>query len=363
MSYNDKLWERTIPFVDKDGDTIDASEIGGFMTQDQKDFIADKHRDLRVNNEIELTRDLEVMLNEIVLEHFGDGMDDVYTDHEEAMDDILDIVNKNASSDEDGEIVKRGIIPADIVFANTMPVPNMRVIRKNTIVDLNSGKHDGVNVYTILMYDDIISKLDDISDHEEVDVVIGFIRRDLFVNGERRDSCGYPIITNVNTDTPSLRVDRFHCLLPQQGIDIYSQMPEDKKQDIISNIVEVYVEMSTILAHYYAIQQLLLNPLVKKYSTTTRVVDQFKKGGGKNGKKKPVKYIKRIKLDTDDVTNLIYKKDENGERVRKTLIWYVCGHWVNRKGTRFFRHGYWKGPLRDSNPELFVDGVRQREIV
>jgi hypothetical protein len=263
------------------------------------------------------------------------------------------------------------LIPADIIFANTVPVPNIRLFRDTNIV-LGSNSYGGTVVYTIYLYCDDILKFINISNpnpnsekSERITVVVGFIKRELIpTNGEKAETCGYPIITDIDTTDPKLRIDRFHAMLPQTSIDYFNNAPESEKIKITNTIVDVYIEMSTVLAQYYAIQQLLLNPLIKKYSSTDRIVDKFRKGGGKNGgKKKPVKYIKRIKIDTEDTINLIYKKDENGNRTRKTLIWYVCGHWVNRKGKRYFRHGYWKGPLRDSNPELFVDGVRKREIV
>lgn len=357
----EETWQYTIPFTDSgdESTTVRPSEIGGFMTKDQKNFIIDKNKNLKVNNEIELTYELEIMLNEVVLEHFAN--DDTFDDDDDnGFDKILDVM-KNSDYNKN---VKRGLIPADFVFANTIPIPNLRLIRQNVSIDLGSKKRDGTNVYTIFMYDNDISRLDAISDFKEMTIVVGFIRRELIINGEKIEVCGYPIITTINTDKPALRVDRFHCMLSEHDVDYCMQIPMPERISIINGISNVYVELSTILADYYAIQQLLLNPLIKKYSVTDRVVDKFRKGGGKNGgKKQPVKYIKRIKLDTDEVTDLIYKKDEKGNRTRKTLIWYVCGHWVNRKGTRFFRHGYWKGPLRDSNPELFVDGVRQREIV
>ena len=365
----EELWQYTIPFTESgdESTTVRASEVGGFMTGDQKDFITDKHKNLKVNNEIELTYELEIMLNEIVLEHFtnDDTFDD---DDDDGLIEIIDVM-KNSNYNRN---VKRGLIPADFIFANTIPVPNLRLIRQNVNIDLGSEKRYGTNVYTVFMYDNEISRLKAIHDSEELreepirelTVVIGFVRRELIINGERIEVTGYPIITNIDADQPAIRVDRFHCMLPEHDVDYCMSMPMPERLSIINGITNVYVELSTILADYYAIQQLLLNPLIKKYSSTDRIVDKFRKGGGKNGgKKKPVKYIKRIKIDTEDTINLIYKKDENGNRTRKTLIWYVCGHWVNRKGKRYFRHGYWKGPLRDSNPELFVDGVRQREIV
>jgi hypothetical protein len=366
MEYYNKLWENTIPFTNQDGDMVDTGEIGGFMTSDQKEFIIAKNKNLKVNNEIELTCDLEIMLNEVVVKHFTS--DEMIANADDDLDEILDIMRQNEfdhyGNENDDENVKRGFIPADIIFTNTIPVPNLRLIRE-TSIDTGKGKRDGIIIYTVFMYDEI-SKFINTETTEEKTIVIGFMKREIILNnGERVEVSGYPIITDINTDNMSLRIDRFHFMLPQQSVEYFEQAQVSEKEKITNNIVDVYVEMSTILAHYYAIQQLLLNPLIKKYSKTFRVDDQLKKGGGKNGgKKKPVKYIKRIKIDTDDTIDLIYKKNEKGERVRKTLIWYVCGHWVKKKnGTRFFRHGYWKGPLRDSNPELFVDGVRQREIV
>lgn len=124
------------------------------------------------------------------------------------------------------------------------------------------------------------------------------------------------------------------------------------------NCTGFMILMDQILKLWYTMQICLLNPQVK---------DQLMRKDGKqklNGvcltsKKqgRKAKYVKRHRVETD-----IFKTatDETGIE-RKTLSWYVIGHWRNyANGKKSFVNGYWKGPLRHTKKNL--DGNRERVI-
>jgi hypothetical protein len=52
--------------------------------------------------------------------------------------------------------------------------------------------------------------------------------------------------------------------------------------------------------------------------------------------------------------------------IRRSMIWYVTGHWREYKktGKRIFIQGYWKGALRDMKSTAFQNlEPRERELV
>ena len=77
----------------------------------------------------------------------------------------------------------------------------------------------------------------------------------------------------------------------------------------------------------------------------------------KNGKKRPLRYIKRHIINADDFTEKLHG---NRSFQRHTLVWYVIGHWrAYSNGKKVFIKPYWKGALRDTKSA----NAREREIV
>lgn len=97
-----------------------------------------------------------------------------------------------------------------------------------------------------------------------------------------------------------------------------------------------------VLAVWYGIQIAMLNPHVKNVFRTENV---RKTGFNPNGKKCKaiVRYVRHHYLNPEAVS----PKTETGQQLRKTMAWYVCGHWRHCKsGVTTFVQPYWKGPLR-----------------
>ena len=370
MIYNDETFQT---YVQLDQNNTDEYFEIGLMTQSQKKFIMDENKKCRIANEIIVTNELSIMLHDLVInnlmqEYTAEDFADLTDDDAEKQEylNLTNVMFEAAHENTNGQGCGAAKIPADLIISGNIPVKNLRLVHDDSVE--NTTGLDTTITYSVVMYDrfdhDAILEMVN-SDTDTGYIVVGFMKREIFdKKGHRMESVGCPIITDLSDKEPVLVCDVRHVYFTDNNFKVFQKLNKSEVVDLSMKIKMMFIEMSTSLAQWYAIQQLLLNPLVEKYQSSTSVIDNLKKGGGKNGgKKPPVRYIKRIKLDTDDTINLIYKKDEKGNRVRKTLIWYVCGHWVNRKGKKYFRHGYWKGPLRDSNPEMFIDGVRQREVV
>jgi hypothetical protein len=66
-------------------------------------------------------------------------------------------------------------------------------------------------------------------------------------------------------------------------------------------------------------------------------------------------------MNATDIKNAFEKRGF----VRKSMIWYVTGHWREYKsGKRIFIQGYWKGALRHSKDDVIPNlEPRERELV
>lgn len=123
----------------------------------------------------------------------------------------------------------------------------------------------------------------------------------------------------------------------------------------IAKKLELSEDVLYSLVVWYGIQVALLNPYVKNVFRTETI---RKTGFNPNGKKRKsiVKYIRHHYLNPGALS----PKMETGQLLRKTMAWYVCGHWRHYQGGKtIFIQPYWKGPLRETK----VCEPRERVIV
>lgn len=143
--------------------------------------------------------------------------------------------------------------------------------------------------------------------------------------------------------------------------------------DKISNGPIIYVddgmadELTALLymgiSIWYSVNTALLNPVVKDvfvtHSKPTPVSNGKSSGTNKRAK---IRYVKQHIISMDDVNEAF---EERGF-IRRSMIWYVTGHWREYKktGKRIFIQGYWKGALRNMKDEAFANlEARERDIV
>lgn len=125
-----------------------------------------------------------------------------------------------------------------------------------------------------------------------------------------------------------------------------------------SRLHQVFIE---IMAPWYGLQVLWLHPrkdvIIREGRET--LPQKAVNPKHKNKKRNTIKYIRRIYINTKELQTPI-KQDRSHEQTRRTMLWYVIGHWREyRNGKRTFIQGYWKGPMRDlksAEPD-----VRKRE--
>lgn len=130
--------------------------------------------------------------------------------------------------------------------------------------------------------------------------------------------------------------------------DIYSADKEGWLKEVENAVTD-------ILSVWYGIQIALLNPYVKDVFRTETI---RKTGFNPNGKKRKsvVKYVRHHYLNPGALS----PDTENGQFLRKTMAWYVCGHWRHyQNGNTIFIQPYWKGPLRETK----VCEPRERKVV
>lgn len=282
----------------------------------------------------------------------------------------------------------------DIIFANTVPLKNFRVI-----MNMNNTIYDEI-IYTFQSYDMCpISSTPKFSEGDDINeffdrikgsknVVIPFAQISEFYQNSKEDfsfivtdvalmtikfkwtehgrpfemSLKIPITITSNDITPS----RYILEWKGQGTDVLKkyEIPGTGMIDIgsrdIGYTTRGHIEFGVLV--YYAINVLLLNPVIKEvfYENSTEETVTTGQPAGKT-KKAPIRYIKRHKINSDN----IYSGFSKQGFVRRAMIWYVTGHWREYKsGKRIFIQGYWKGALRNARNSAFPNlEPREREIV
>ena len=132
---------------------------------------------------------------------------------------------------------------------------------------------------------------------------------------------------------------------------------------LIEFMLRLQASISLSITAFYSVNAALLNPvIVDVYNNKTSRIPDRSITAKKPSKRGKIRYIKRHFMTVDDVDKAFEKRGF----VRKTMIWYVTGHWreYSKTGKRVFIQGYWKGALRHMKDDAFQNlDPREREIV
>lgn len=240
-------------------------------------------------------------------------------------------------------------LPADIVFANTIPVKDLLI------------KIDPMVTCRIVMVDDeernaAIAKM--INGEDEIcSVVFGVIEtittyrnqeiREYFAMAVMDDSDIVAISTDVGIRGTKSLVDEFL---------------NTERSQLSYMLFETQRLIDEAIICWYALQQCLLNPILVNYvSRYKEEVKSSRTRSKKKGKLPPKRYVKRNTILFDKMDREISINHEDKHK-KKMPLWHVTGHWRTYKktGKRIFVQGYWKGPLREYK---YTDEPREREIV
>lgn len=239
-------------------------------------------------------------------------------------------------------------LPADIVFANTIPVKDLLI------------KIDPMVTCRIVMVDDeernaAIAKM--INGEDGIcSVVFGVIETITTCrNQEIREYTTMSVVDDSDLVAISMDV----------GIRGTKSLVETflntERTQLSYMILETHRFMSKAVICWYALQQCLLNPILVNYvSRYKEEVKPSRANSKKKGKLPPKRYVKRNTILFDKMDREISINHEDKHK-KKMPLWHVTGHWRTYKtGKRIFVQGYWKGPLREYK---YTDEPREREIV
>ena len=218
--------------------------------------------------------------------------------------------------------------PSDIFYANTIPM-------QDCIIRLNDSDNGSFRI---------------VSRNEQKSSVKGHLVYEI-KDGVNTIRFIYPFKTSKDNHRVQLAAD--YGLLTNGNRDKAIEISDGYPTQLASYILGVW----------YGIQISLLNPTInvvfqngkkKKYNGEC---GGNKKVENKKGRRK-AHYIKRHEIHSSDIDDAL--SDHDGF-TRKTLCWYVVGHWREYKtGKKTFVHPYWKGPLRDAKKNL--DDIRERVV-
>lgn len=278
-------------------------------------------------------------------------------------------------------------VPSDIVFANTFPLHDFKLVIK---FDNNKGSYYNAIEYQFNMfnlYPTIRSNGIKIDQKAYVDAHVSKVHPDKLRDYYASEKDHFHIMTSVfasmsirpiykdNPDIKTCLVLPIYCssTLILTPASIFSWVADGK--DVLNALADQYGivhlmqetadELGDLIytgkVLFYAISCALLNPIINVIfdeNSNKRPIETGK-ATGKN-KRAKIRYVKYHRIKFDDIDKAFEEKGF----VRKTMVWYVTGHWREYSaGKRTFIQGYWKGPLRAVKSALDKTTPRDREIV
>ena len=244
MIYSDQTFQT---YVQLDQNNTDEYFDIGLMTVSQKKFIMDENKKCRIANEIIITNELSIMLHDLVInnlmqEYTPEDFADL-TDDDKEKEEYLELTNamyEVAHENTNGQGCGTAKIPADLIVSGNMPVKNLRLVHDDS-VETTTGS-DTTITYSIVMYDkfdhDAILEMVN-SDTDIGYVVVGFIKREIFnKKGNRMESVGCPIITNLSHENPTLVCDIHHVYFTDNNFKVFQKL---NKSEIVDLILELTI--------------------------------------------------------------------------------------------------------------------------
>lgn len=354
LKTNTSMWERS-EVIKSIPDETTRSVGYGFLTKEQRDWLLKQHSMYPITDTIDLTPDQIDLFAELC------GVD------------------KNAWE-----------IPPDIVWNETVPIDGLRLTVSKPETDRYTESEQFISnsAIDIRIFRDIITEhimkihgelppnqfemehgieTKDIID--EV-IVVGSITMRTWKNNNAKtmETVTLPLIANkdkigLNASYLGFSNNLKNLINDGAFLSKYDITPQKMIHEITSRAINM-------IKCWYGITLALLNPVLKEYfKNDTKIRDQVSELSSKNNKSKQpkkAKYIRRIVVNSDPIDDILFDKDKDGKVVRtKKLLWHVIGHWVHRGDKVFFRHGYWKGPLRYTKMmnQMSDEGAQEREVV
>lgn len=282
---------------------------------------------------------------------------DTITLTEKEQADLADYFCKNITKDKEDQA-----IPSDIFFSQTVALLDTEIVMK-----FDSGENDTLFM-RVVIFPDYRETVDKMSrDNDGTAEVVGAVIIDMDKMAENLNK------VNLNVRKlalPILIVNGYDSVamgeVGQIGFDVdrYNKLyAEGKNSNSAINMRSFITTQAEVLSFWYVIQILFLHPNKEVLITEKRTIVESKIPGkyakAKN-KKRKAKVIRKIYIHTNHLNDPIVVRHGDGIE-RKTLCWYVVGHWrtYKKSGKKIFIQPYWKGPLRETKQNL--DLGRDRE--
>ena len=275
--------------------------------------------------------------------------DILYLNHEDLMRYTRFLIEREIPEDVDTCDSRLFNVPADIVFANTIPVKDLLIKIDPTvtcrIVMVNDRERNAAIAKMINGEDEtnyvVFGVIETITTYRNQEI------REYFAMAVMDDSDIVAISTDVGIRGTKSLVDEFL---------------NTERSQLSYMLFETQRLIDEAIICWYALQQCLLNPILVNYvSRYKEEVKSSRTRSKKKGKLPPKRYVKRNTILFDKMDREISINHEDKHK-KKMPLWHVTGHWRTYKktGKRIFVQGYWKGPLREYK---YTDEPREREIV
>ena len=221
-------------------------------------------------------------------------------------------------------------VPSDIFNANTIPI-------KDCLIEVELPDQDNLEYRVVIL--------------DRPDLLNGYL-----IYQEGNAVMVWPLIYSEVFGTPdTVSISPVKVFTPGPDNTGYLMM-ENAKNFAPAFLTNFYIAVDLMLKMWYSFQICLLNPEMKE--TLMKKTGKEKLDGRcltkKKDERRKAKYVKRHRVESD-----IFQTSTDGSVERKTLCWYVIGHWRNySNGKKTFVKPYWKGPLR--HMERNLDQGRER---
>ena len=278
------------------------------------------------------------------------------------------------------------VFPSDDIMWTGIPVPGMRI----QLNDTNYTATYDIRIYTDLIQQQRMRITGELppSPYQQLHhittpqrmidepLIVGSIVTQHWVNigyrsTNRQQSYGRIICPIMMMDHNVSIASTFHFT----GVNEY-QAAIDLQNGVITKEAYPYVHTpmqavkieGSYLERFYlvfhGINLALLNPVFKVSFTNTQRTKLINPPSSNNNKKQPIKYVRRIQINTDqfktDITNT--QQSHPSSYTRKTMLWHVAGHWsTSKSGKRYFVKPHFKGPL--SHNQQSIDEFTPRERI
>ena len=239
-------------------------------------------------------------------------------------------------------------LPADIVFANTIPLKHMAIMPKVYKED----KY--IDYYIIHFHDDDVrnANIFKMLSGEADEASIGWIQH--ILDGTIFNVKGwikYYVEIVLDAKHDNIALNKMHYYESSESLKGRMDEMHNNPMFWFPKLAEEVQVNFEVLAAWYTLQQCILHDELKEFVKKARIEKpSIKKPTERSMRNK--KYVQRYVIQLQRLFNEYDINDidnSKGPRKYKKALWHVAGHWRHYKdGKRVFIQGYWKGSQRNS---------------